>query len=627
MISPSLTFHYDFGSGFSAGPPPLNAGATTIEAIWTSQFPSASVQSILYEFGGAIAKQITDYRDNGLSGGTGIGEGIGFRIYDNGNLLFDGCLDTANQSALWECDIVKLPLKETGKIDFVMSYAYITFNYLYSKGKITPAMFKNTPYTITQLPDLPQLLMLIISEFSMVIQLTKELNDLTKEIERLAGGATTEVASAGISSGDLIADIIIVVSECIFAALLLTSIILVSIQIFDQIVQKKKYKKCMRVEDIFKAVCSELNLNFSSTILAPGSIYRDLTIMPAKVLIPNTGTLWDAGLFKRSADEISNPLAYGHPDGSFKEWLEGMNTVFNAKIQVNGGVMIWEEEHAFNNPNLAYQLPNQGEQGFTHNYPDPHGTNLSELASNTELRFQLDSSETNTLHQYAGTSCQATITPINVHNEGNVLLQGLKSIEFPYALGNRKQSLTFVEQLLNTMFNAVTTAINDVITLLNGAINAVNTVISWFGGSSTTVPTIGLLPTDIMAGRIGYLELSNDAFSIPKMFIGYDDGGDWKVSPNNKTYLSAKALMDNFHGKNLATRGNQWKTYRGKKFKMCIDDFLLIKGKNIFTTADNKIGKFEKISYQFATGEATADYRINENYTNNLQEHISVDGI
>ena len=61
--------------------------------------------------------------------------------------------------------------------------------------------------------------------------------------------------------------------------------------------------------------------------------------------------------------------------------------------------------------------------------------------------------------------------------------------------------------------------------------------------------------------------------------------------------------------------------------KMCLGDYLKILNNNIFTTADNRIGKFEKIVWNVYNNEAESmDYRIKQDYCFNMIETITVDG-
>lgn len=621
-----IDFLINWGTGFVKVQPPENWKDTKLELDWASLEPSASVQSINYKWFGNVAIQINEYREGGVTGATnGILEGLPLQMFVGSEMIFDGILDLANEATLWECDKVQCPIKETQKIDWLKDTAKsVWFQYLKDIGLITTADYKKTPYTVTSIPDGPQLTVMFVSELLMINQLVKEVTEITNLGSQAGGSAADTVAPyPGSSAGSLAANIIMAVAEVLYIGSLFFAIVKTAKEIFDQIVQPPKYKYCMKAADLFDKACQHLGVTFQSSILQQGN-YKDTTIMPRKIVMPKSGQSI-LSLFDRPANEAGNPKSYGYYDGNFGQLIEELETTFNAAVMMQNGVLRFEEIHSYLVPG-SFKMPNTGEPGFTRNYPAPFGTNAKELASSYQLKFQIDENELNTIHQYRGTTCEVVIQPNSIANKGNLTLPGAKIVDIPFALAKRKEYLTFVEQALEKLLNLIAGAANVLIGAINTVLNIINTIIGWFGGSGTTIPTLGTLPTNVMQGRIGWLELSNDSFDIQKIFIGQQSGSNWLVHPNNETIMSASDLMSNFHGKNLLSRGNQWLTYRNKKIPLCIGDFLVIKDRNVFTTADGKTGKFEKVLWQIYDETATVDYRINENWTNNYKEKVYQNG-
>lgn len=632
-----ISFKINLGTGFVPVDPPHNAGDTVIQRIWNNGNPSATVQAINYEWLGKTAQDLNKYRNAGLTGGTGITEGPGLQLFIGNTKFFEGCIDTANKSTLWECDRVTAPIKETGRIDWLKTTAEsITFAYLRRLGMITTANYKKVPYTKTDVIDRAQLTMLFLQEIVMTVQLIKALDDITSKSATTTGGAATEVATFGETTGDLVADIINVVAEVIYIGTLVAAIVLTANQIFDQIVETKRYKYAMRVEDLFNICCAYLSLQgtplqFSSTIFQSGP-YKDVTVMPRKIVMPKNGiTVLDRLLmiFERSANEVNSSKSYGHPDGTLKELIDNLGVLFNTAPVINNGKLFLEEKNSYGG-NASYVLPDTGPEGYTFNYPDPHSTNAAELAAVYELVYATDVSDLNTIHEYEGTSVEVSMLPVNVINRNNLLLSGLKRKNIPYAHAKRKEFLTFAEQELQFLVNLINGAMNALISALNGIISVINGIVSTFGGNTATIPSITYLPTDVMKGRIGWMELTNDTFDIPKIFIGHDVGGDWHIHPNNKQIMSAETILNTFHVKELATRGGQWNKFGDLrntcKIKYCLTDDLIIANNNYFTTSNGKKGKFDSVKWKPSTDTADASFGINENYTNNLHESIAIDG-
>ncbi|MEK6821511.1 MAG: hypothetical protein AABY11_03890, partial [archaeon] len=239
-----------------------------------------------------------------------------------------------------------------------------------------------------------------------------------------------------------------------------------------------------------------------------------------------------------------------------------------------------------------------------------------------------DQTELNTLHKYRGTTVSCTLVPTVVVNKYNWLLKKATRVDLPCARANGKKYLTRIENLLNNILNIVAAFVNFVVNTINALINAVNFAISLFGGNPATLGTLPTMPTNIILNaRMDWLELSNDSFSVPKLFIGKQVGSDWRVHPNNHLNMTAIALFNNFHGKNLATRGNQSLVFRDKRFGVCCADYIKIRDNNIFTTPDGLKGKFRKMKWDLFNEEATdVEYEIFTNFTNNLTEKIIQDG-
>lgn len=634
-----LKFEIDYGTGFKEVAPPMNWKAMQVQVVFTNGRPSASLESINFEWVGDNAVKINEYRVKGLTGGPGIFEGLPLRISVCSGLptlIFNGIIDLANEATRWECDMVKAPIRESGKLDYVMdrsagfSFAYLASLTGSAPGRIVPAThYKRVPYAISVIPNYSQAMIMSISLFLTIKELLDVVNKLASWISDLTGQTATATAQLGTSAPTLLATLANVVLYLVYLFAIIVAIVDMCKSLVDNIVQPKKYKLAMREEDLFIKGFEFMGLGFSSTIYKPGSAFRDATWMPKKTTMLNVNNN-PLSAFKRPANEGSgfpnNANVYGHYDGTFKDFIIDMMEKYNAEIRIVGNTAYFEEKHSWSYAS-SFILPNIGAPGYTYNYPAPYGTNASRLASNYFLGFEVDQSELNTLHRYVGTTCQVTLTPIVVKNKQNSLLKELEYVKLRCALAKRKEHLTSIESLLNGVLNALFGFVNFVIKAVNGVITVINKVINLFGGSGATLGTIPLLPTNILNNRIGWMEISNDSFAIPKTFIGTQVGSDWEIHPNSEGVMSAVNLMGAFHGKNLATRGNQQTLYDGKEFPMCSKEFNMIKGNNLIKTHDGKQGKLESLLWDIHSGRAlNVKYSLYEKFTNNLQESIKVDG-
>ncbi len=652
-------FKIDFGNGFETVPQPLNHSAIKVELAFTSQTPSASIQSVAFEWVGDTAKRINDYVNGGQTGSTyGIGEGLPLQILIcNTQIGFDLILDLNNSAALFECDKVVCPIKQVGGVDWLSTLsAGFSFWYLAgaltdsvngyggsawvgpAPGKINISDFKKTPYVITTIPDFTQVMILLVSDLGILFQIKTTIELIAKDGEMLIGdlgniGGSLLAILGAIAKA--IADLAIVILEVAYLVILVALLINTTIKMFDNIIQVKKYKLCMREKDLFIRACQYMGLNFSSTIYANGSPFENSTWMPKKILMPNINQnvidFLAPELFERPADESHNSQAYGYYDGGVQQFIKDMCTKYNASMVVINGTAHFEEVHYWNNQ-TPFVIQNISDLGYVFNTPDPHGTNMQECPAALMLEFQTDTSDLNTVQKYRGTTCQVTVTPQRIGNMLHLLTPPGQVIILPCAMGKRKDYLTQAEALCQkiiTDINAVINAFSDITKLEND----VNKLAKWVGFSppfNTVQNAPNFYTKYSISGfndRFGWLELSDDSFSVPKSFIGYDDNGDWKLTSDSEEVMSAVNLMNNFHGKNLLSRGNQYLTYSNRKFPFCCKDFLQILNNNIIQLPSGKLGKITKLIWNLEQEIAEqVDYRINSNFTNNYSETVIIDG-
>lgn len=635
-----LKFEINFGAGWQPVNPPTNWKAMQIEVIWVNDLPSASLQSTEFEWVLDEAKKIQQYRENGLTGnGPGIYEGLPLRIsfcQQSAITPLEFVIDLADERTRWECDKVTAPIKESARIDWLNDIASsFSFSFLASltgnqPGRINPATdYKRVPYAITEIPDYTQAMLISISLFVTVKELLDVTTKISQMIAQLSGDTATAVATVGLASGSLIATIAIVVLYVAYLFLIVIILVEMIQSLVDNIIQLRKHKLGMRVVDHFQKACNYLGIGFSSSILQQGK-YQNATIIPAKNIIPSLSN--PLNVFDRPFDEgqnFPNNGAFGHYDsgsGTFAEFIKDVSDVFNAEIKMKGGFLYFEPKNSWNSVG-AYQLPNTGPVGYSFNYPDPHGTNASELASNYFLIWQTDPGELNTIHRYRGTSVQAILQPNISINKQNLLFKNSKEIRLNFALAKRKEYLTRIEKFLDRVITAWVNYVNFILGAINGLINAINTAISFFGGNPATIGTIPPLNVPGLSGRVGWMALSNDTFSVPKMMIGTPVGNDWELSPSSETDLAAITLFNSFHARNLATRGNQQLKFTEKELPFCCSDFQKVINNNVLADSLGRTGKFNRMVWDLHNDKAiNVDYSVFLNFTNNLTEKIIIDG-
>lgn len=611
----------DFGGGFQAVTAPRNEDAIRIDFVFTSASPTATIQSINLEWAGEVAKKMNNYFNAGLYGGKGITEALPYRISAcNGLLQLDLMLDLTNASTLWECDMVKCPVKQSGKIEWLEKASEgLSFWYLRATNQITTADYKKTPYQLSTLPNNTNVMLLTIAEFMVIWQIYQLVQMIKEFIAYLSG----LFAMTPLSLGAVAIALASAVGLGIYAYTLINLFIQLLVDIKKNIIQAKKYKYCMREKDLFTKAATALGLQFSSTIYQTGSLYENATWMPAKIVMPkkNQSVL---SAFDRPEDESKSVHSYGYFDGTLNDFFEAMILKYDGQITIKNNTLFFENRNNLNVQSF-FKMPNTGEIANTFNLPAPFRTNASELSPHYWVRFPTDDSDPNTKHRYRGTSYRVQLIPVNAG--ANIKYQGWgqkQEIIMPCALGKRKDYLTETEVVFNEIIKAINQLINAVATPINFLINLINKIIKLFGGNG--IPTIPINPIPSLDQRIGWLEVAADSWQMPKTFIGTNVNGDWVLTSTSEDVMSAKGIMNNFYGLNLATRGNQWRIYENNKFRLCCEDAFRIKDSNLFQTFDNKIGKFVRLEW-WLKGEIAenVEYRVNEKWTNALKEVILED--
>lgn len=642
-----FTHEIDFGGGYTIVQEPDNFDGATASITFTKDQAQANFGNMQLVWKGSVARKIYTVYENGKSGGKGISSALPYRITKDG-LSFKMMLILGHSSTKLGCDIVECPAwPEQGQDWLEKNLQASPFWLLVKEGIITQSDYKATPYVITSIPNYTQVVSLSITELFTIIYFKDALRGVTEKIKEVqADLVESSIPIAGTPH------VVVTVVHCIelglrLALLTLNFILIVKTaeQISKNIIQRKKYKYCMREADIWTKIAQKLGVGLKNTINV--GAYADATYMPAKIVMPKTlqpsylDTFVDS-LFDRPENEINNSKCYGHPDGLMSEWVLEMETKYNAEAIMDNGTLLFRQKNNTSNPS-TFTLQNTSEIKFTSILPKPHGTNLSELAPYYGISFQVDESELNTIHKYRGTSASVTVKtpfPIDKYSGWG---QGV-SIELNEALAKRHDYLTKTEEtfrkivdFINQVIVAVLSPINALIDLVNLVIKGINAIISvwnkiapsgWHLNKINLIPHIVIQIPNMFSQRIGWMELSDDSFSVPKTFIGTRVGNDWEIAPSSEANMSAYALLNNFHGVNLATRGNQWTIYEDNRIKFCITDYNKIKGKNLFTAPGGGSAKFDLLEWNVNNDRTQSiRWRKNEVYLSNLSEKLTIDGV
>lgn len=570
-----LIFRINTGGGYQTVDPPRNWTEMKVQLVFDKEQLQLQLQSINFEWVLSNAKLLKDYYDAGLTGGPGVMEGPGLQIFGQipGGVpyqFFDGCINTADRGFMIQDDIIMCPIKESGKTDwFHTESESFYFHYLASlpagtPGSIQRSDYKQVPYAISSIPDYTQAMLLSISLFIMV----KESVDCVCKIVSL----TVEAISQSLSWLQLVGTILQIVLYLIYLVAIITASAKLIQEICDNLLQPKKTKLGMRSLDLWIKMAEYMGLNFVSPIYGYGTAdlyggrYVNATLLPKKTTQPVGDPNVLDSLFKRPADETSNPESYGYFEGTGSDFVKQEELTYNAKAIVRGNTLYFQEKNSYDIAD-AFRLPNEGKVGNTFLYPQPFSTNASEIPANYSIRMQKDDQDLNTYKDYTGTMVLAQTTPLVVNNPKHKLMGGSVKVELPFAKACRKVGLTKLEQSLAglidqfaAMLSGITNSVNHATSQMSGFMPGVmsaedlgmsNTQVGFVVSMLLGNPAGGvialifgsdglpILPTVTIPyfsnDRIGWMLLSSDYTGQQKRFIGTPNGADWFIDPNNSS--------------------------------------------------------------------------------------------
>lgn len=586
--------------------PPRNWKALDIELSFDNDNPSASLSANSFEFVGEEAILINDYIRDGRTTGLGILEGICFNVYffcdGVRTIILQSVLDLASSEAEFTCDIVKTPIREIDKIDFLNETAdSFGMSFLHKgipttqAGHVTRNDFVNIKYTLADIPDGLATAMAALSVYILVTDLLN-LNDKVADTASDAVNASVPDVGTGAGFGAVVTvdwnfasiatALFKIILEIAYFALFLAALVILIKQLIESLFTFIRIHKGMKAKTIFERGCEYLGYTFKSSIFQGGD-YDNMVIIPPKA---------EVGVLN---DFINKSKEVGYEDNeTFGDFLRSMIDMFNGKIRIVGNELQFERRDFFLNP-APFTIPDV-ELEF-------NGTNASEIASNYFLQYSFDTTDLHSFEDFTGQNIQNTVTAKNVFTTdrrlSKTLLKNLTRKDLKYSHVRRKEQVSTLEKILATLASIATN------------------ILSAVGGGS---------PQGLKSANLKGVWLTQSHFSnVPRVAI-LDNSG--KISSISRSVLRADKLYDDFHfiespvSSTKFPLPNQYLTFKSITIPLCCEDFRVLQGNNVVTTQDGRIAVVESLKYNIFKQTALIDFKINEIYTNNLQETKIIDG-
>ena len=450
-------------------------------------------------------------------------------------------------------------------------------------NKTNPISTVEIPYLIIPDNQAEMLIMLAISTFTLTKALIEGINDITDRISDVQEASIPSISASGLpvfNIGEIITASLKLIASIIYTVALIVALIKLTKQIIELIFPPVRKLKGSTVRELINKGCANLGLTFSSTVLDE---LNNLTLMPVPLQKTNK-SIW-----KNLLSLNTQSYTKGYPTandttptlGRLFDFLEDFT---QSQIRIIGTTVYLEEEN--------YWIDQSGLQIInTLNLQDVRENqwtfNIDEAWKRYYLHWQYDISDSHTMDRMESLDMEWSTEYVTTSNVDLFVVKGLVDINLPFALGNRKESLTWVEK--QTLPFAITA----------------DSVINFFGGNSNLVSKI--------VGRIGVTQISQQYYSTSKMLWATNG----KQPSNYLTKIGALPIAIKYHAKNKVKENFQ--KIQTARIPLSTANFDMIINNNYVQDENGVYLKLLTFDFINDSKEAEIEYSVSSTEGNNTK--------
>lgn len=504
----------------------------------------------------------------------GVFEGIPYRIEMEPGITLDYYVDLTEEAIFRDFEI-EVKIKRRYAKDNFFDRADGTSFELMAKKNVS-FNFIDVPYLIVKDNQVELGISLALTAYVMTKELIQSILNTSEAITDLIN-AFTPTSGGAFDLGDIIALSLKALALLAYTAAVLVALIKLAQQLFELIFPKIRYYKACKVKELMLKGAQYLGYSFQSTLLdsIPG-----LTILP----VPLTKN--KKSIFEYIQNDLNFSFTKGYPTAqdstpTLGQLFREMETMLNARTKVVNGVVQFERRDYWQNltpnqiiPALVIQDTRQ----------DQYVLNTEDIWKRYYIAYRVDYSDTHTLDFYDPTDAEYSTEPNNVINADLVSIKGLQQVDILFALGTRKEKLTWVESYVKFIFASI------------------DELTSIFGGGTNLVGSID--------SRKGVLKISQQFYSTTKMLYLVND----KQPANYINYIGAKALWEKYHYINQIQLYD-YKIKNEVRTRISYTDFVNLLSNN-FAEIDGKICEILRIEYLDEKSFCQITYREPYDYAN-----------
>ena len=480
-------------------------------------------------FTNKAAKVINDYVDGGADGTTnGLFENITYKITASfivNNVpetftFFDGYLEmeTYRRISDIKVEIEARAFKDINAL--VTKVRANSFGFLESINVIGASDYVDIDVVVESQDDAALLFALETTIVLMAIQLAQAVKSLATDLVNItahtAGGVTGPFAGGLMLLG-------LIIIDTLFIRVLIKQIGNLLVKIAVIVLPPLLTYKATLLRTLLEKAVSFIGFNLISPIpeldsvaYLPSKPNSDFDIIDSVILSIQGNPFLESG--------IPRPDDFGYYISDFFTLIERK---YNAKFDVIGNDLhIRSENDPFWKSNSTFKPRPISDIDITvmDQKSEERIFNIQDWKANTLISFATDSSDSWTSAYFKGTNFEIIASLNNEIDPRLAKKGGLRKIEIPLALGNRKSQLTDVEEAVAFVTDIIVVQLK-------------------------TLQKLGLdIPSDLVKlidirARIGALRVSQKVHNVAKLIFLGEDG---KIPPNHRELLSGRALWDSY---------------------------------------------------------------------------------
>ena len=504
----------------------------------------------------------------------GVFEGIPYRIELDTGTKLEYYVDLTEGTVYRDFEIEVQIKKRKGYDNFNENAQGLSFELMAKKGVIFN--FIDIPYVIIPENQGEIGITLAIATYVMTkesIQATKDLVTATRD---LIEATTPNVSIPPFPPlGEIVSLSLALLAQLAYTLAVYSALIKLSKQMFELMFPKVRDYKGATIKELIEKGCQYLGYTLDSSLLNSMS---KLTIMPVP-LIKNKKSV-----FNFIQNDLNFSFTKGYPTAqdtvsTLGELIGAVEIWFNARTRVIDGVVQIERRDYWQNISSNTTIPALNVQDKR---TSEYILNTQEAWKRSYIHYQVDYSDSHTLDFFDPTDAEYSTEPTNVINQDLVTIKGLNDINIPFALGVRKDKLSFIETTAKSFFQVI------------------DSITGIFGAGTSLVSSI--------TNRLGVTQISEQYYSVTKVL--YATGG--KQNANYIDNIRASKIYADYH-KIDEININSYKIFSDVPLRMKSTEFVSLIDNN-FAYINGVLCEILSVKFTDEESKAIISYKQPFNY-------------